>query len=91
MVSAVLVALQGWYPAMPGDDTSRQPLRSTGAQSMVDLRKATDEELYAEIERRRALRGEVGGRPAVERPCPHCGKEFGARAMRLHLPVCPKR
>jgi hypothetical protein len=28
------------------------------------------------------------GRPRVLRPCPKCGKEFGARALRAHAPGC---
>jgi hypothetical protein len=27
----------------------------------------------------------------VYRPCPLCGEPFGAREMRTHLPVCPKK
>jgi hypothetical protein len=31
------------------------------------------------------------GRPPVLRPCKHCGDVFSGRALRVHLPVCPKK
>lgn len=27
----------------------------------------------------------------VIRPCKKCGESFGARDMRIHIPVCPKK
>ena len=32
-----------------------------------------------------------GGRPKLERPCPHCKAPFGARALQAHIPRCPAR
>ena len=26
--------------------------------------------------------------PKIERPCPHCGRSFGARDLRAHQPHC---
>lgn len=32
-----------------------------------------------------------GGDTTVLRPCPYCEGPFGARALRAHIPQCPKR
>jgi hypothetical protein len=55
--------------------------------------KALDKYTIAELEpyarewlRRR--RAEQRSRPKIERPCPHCGRPFGARDMRAHKPTC---
>ena len=55
-----------------------------------DMTTIPDAELASEWSRRRsAKRGDkVGGRPAVLRPCPKCGQEFGARELREHIPKC---
>lgn len=29
-------------------------------------------------------------KPKTLKPCPHCGKAFGARALAAHMPVCPR-
>ena len=34
--------------------------------------------------------GRQGGRPRVLRPCPFCREKFGSRALREHVPRCPK-
>jgi hypothetical protein len=34
------------------------------------------------------MRKTFGAREKVMRPCPKCGKEFGARELRDHLPDC---
>lgn len=31
-----------------------------------------------------------GGPEKVMRPCPHCARPFSARALRRHMPRCPK-
>jgi len=33
----------------------------------------------------------TNGRRLVLRPCPRCGQEMGAVALRAHLPVCQRR
>jgi hypothetical protein len=35
--------------------------------------------------------GQYGGRPREMRKCRYCSQEFGARAMRAHLPRCEMR
>jgi hypothetical protein len=30
-------------------------------------------------------------RAKVKRPCQHCSRMFGARDLRAHVPVCPKK
>jgi hypothetical protein len=50
--------------------------------------------IFREAGRRRAARRtieQMGGRPAVKRLCPHCGKEFGTMELRMHTPRCPVR
>ena len=60
--------------------------------SKLDMTTIPDEVLWAEIGRRRvAKRPEAHGKPKVMRPCPHCGIEFGAREIRVHLPRCPRK
>jgi hypothetical protein len=54
------------------------------------LSKYTDAEIFAESGRRTAANRDTPPRAKVLRPCPRCGKEFGARDMRVHLPTCPK-
>ncbi len=34
------------------------------------------------------LRGRLGGRKKVLKPCPKCGAKFGARELREHLSRC---
>ena len=56
---------------------------------MIDLSKVPDEDLKREYMRRlNARRRRSGGRSLVNRPCQFCGKEFGAREMRVHIPQC---
>jgi hypothetical protein len=76
-----------------GSNTQEQRSAMTSYTSKLDMSTVPDDVLYAEVGRRRvAKRPEgVGGRPAVLRPCPHCGHEFGARDLRAHLPHCSKR
>ena len=50
----------------------------------------TDEEIFAEAGRRMRARNPQPT-PKVLRPCPYCKKNFGARELRKHIPVCPKR
>lgn len=68
--------------------------RVTSYTPKLDMSTIPDEVLYAEVGRRRvAKRTEDSGHghPKVMRPCPHCGKEFGARELRTHRPHCSKR
>lgn len=39
----------------------------------------------------RALRSDKSHRAKVLRPCKFCGRKFGAREMRKHVPECPKK
>jgi hypothetical protein len=55
----------------------------------------TMEELapYASEWHRRITRlrnSRAGGRPHTLRPCPFCGKQFGARELRAHKPRCTR-
>jgi len=52
------------------------------------LSKFTDEEIFAEAGRRRRALAPKVTNPKVLRPCPKCGKPFGARELRLHKPKC---
>lgn len=59
---------------------------------MKSLAKFTTEELepYA-LEWLRRKRALVPSRQKVERPCPHCGRSFGARDLRAHKPYCTEK
>ena len=60
----------------------------------IDLSKLPDAEIHGEAARRRVAKrrksGEpyAGGRKPVLRPCPKCGVQLGAVALRRHLPKC---
>jgi hypothetical protein len=56
-----------------------------------DITSVPDNVLLAESARRLRARQVTAPRPKVLRQCPHCLQPFGAREMRKHLPVCPKR
>lgn len=53
--------------------------------------KCTLEELqpYASEYARRLRMGKTA-RPKVLKPCPKCGKNFGARELRKHIPTCER-
>ncbi len=55
------------------------------------LSEYSDEEILAEAGRRRRAMVSGPTNPKVLRPCPFCKKKFGAREMRTHKPVCPKK
>jgi hypothetical protein len=61
-------------------------------KSMKNPELCTDQELapYAR-EYMRRLRAGHTARPKVLRPCPKCGRPFGARELRKHIPDCPKK
>jgi hypothetical protein len=67
-----------------------EPAKMNASSPAYDLSHIPDNVLFAEVARRRWERNPEakGGRPAVPRPCPHCGKEFGGRELRAHAPVC---
>jgi hypothetical protein len=49
----------------------------------------TDEEIFKEAGRRQRARVKSPPRAKVMRLCPKgCGKQFGAREMRVHTPKC---
>jgi|SRR5579884_236224 len=56
-----------------------------------DITTVPDEVLLAESARRLRARQVNPPRPKVTRPCEFCQELFGARDMRKHRPVCPKR
>ena len=56
-----------------------------------DISTVPDNVLLAESAKRLRARQGDGPRPKVLRDCEFCHKPFGARAMREHRPVCPKR
>lgn len=56
-----------------------------------DLSTVPDEALLAESARRLRARQKVPPHAKVLRQCPHCLRAFGAREMREHRPVCPRR
>lgn len=51
----------------------------------------TDAEIISEAGKRRRKMQTEPPNPPVLRPCLKCGAEFGAREMRKHMPVCPKK
>jgi hypothetical protein len=56
-----------------------------------DIATVPDDVLLSESARRLRARQAVSPRPKVLRQCEHCLQPFGAREMRKHLPMCPKR
>jgi hypothetical protein len=48
----------------------------------------SDEEIFSEAGRRRRALAPQAPNPKVLRPCPKCGKPFGARELRIHKPKC---
>jgi hypothetical protein len=56
-----------------------------------DITTVPDEVLLKESARRLRARQVVAPRAKVLRQCPHCLQPFGAREIRKHTPVCPKR
>lgn len=93
--SKMLADILADYLTLIGNDPDRRRRTRVAAKGVKAgvASLLSDAELYAEVGKRRsAMRGDaVGGRPPVLAPCEHCGREFGARAMRGHLPDCPKR
>src|SRR5215469_11696741 len=57
----------------------------------LDLSTIPDHILHAESARRRRAAQVEPPRPQVRRPCAFCLELFGARELRRHRPVCPKR
>ena len=57
----------------------------------LDISTIPDDLLHAESARRRRAAQVEPPRPQVRRPCVFCLELFGAREMRRHRPVCPKR
>lgn len=59
----------------------------------LDMSTIPDQILFAEVGRRRAARRDPAnaGRPKTLKPCPHCREQMGARDLRAHRPICPKR
>lgn len=59
----------------------------------IDLTKVSDADLAREWTRRLNLKRDPAnaGRKKVLRACPYCEAELGARELRLHRPLCPKR
>lgn len=59
------------------------------------LRLIPDEDFFREWSRRLKIRRNASpnkqGRKKILRPCPHCGKEYGAHELRTHKPVCPNK
>ena len=53
-----------------------------------DMRTVPDEVLFAESARRMRARQKTPPRAEVLRPCPKCGKPYGARKLRAHIPSC---
>lgn len=55
-----------------------------------DLSTIPDSALKSEWARRSVAKRttHAGGKPKVMRPCPKCGKPFGAREMVAHKPHC---
>jgi hypothetical protein len=84
------------FPVLPPSGLmgrQNQGIRSTGSQSAVCehcpfCRKALSDQWIRAAHSR--IAGRTGGRPLVLRKCPVCMKEFGARALREHLPECRK-
>jgi hypothetical protein len=58
--------------------------------SRWDLSTIPDAELASEWGRRRSAKRTEPPTPKLLRACPHCGKPFGARDMRVHIPRCHK-
>ena len=54
-----------------------------------DLTSIPDKELVSEHNRRIAVKRASPPRAKVLRPCPKCGRPFGARDLRKHVPTCP--
>ena len=53
------------------------------------LSEYSDEELFHEVGLRLRARQTHMPNPKVQRKCPKgCGKKFGAREMRAHIPKC---
>ena len=85
---ALLRAIRG------ADDRLRPGLRDA-ARDMVAVCCGIER---STLERAARLLGQIAvahrrtdGRRLVLRPCPHCGQQMGAVALRAHLPVCPER
>ena len=93
--SRVLLDILGDYLALVGNDPDRKTRVRIARKTLEEDSIAavlSDEDLHAEAARRRqAKRKTFAGASPVLRPCPYCGDEFGARAMREHTPQCPKR
>jgi hypothetical protein len=53
-----------------------------------DLSTIPDELLTAERNRRVSAQRKEPPTPKILRPCPKCGKPFGARELRIHKPRC---
>ena len=56
-----------------------------------DLSTIPDHFLHGESARRRRAKQTQPPRSQIKRPCEFCQELFGARNMRKHRPVCPKR
>src|SRR5215469_14087676 len=56
-----------------------------------DITSVPDAVLLAESARRLRARQRTAPRPKIKRPCAFCQELFGAREMRKHLPLCPRR
>ena len=54
-----------------------------------DFSEVPDEAILSEAGRRQRKKART--RPKVMHPCKHCGKLFGAKEVREHWPVCPKK
>ena len=48
-----------------------------------DLSKVPDDALMEEVKKRNLV-----GRGKVDKPCRWCGRTFGARELREHVPAC---
>lgn len=56
-----------------------------------DLSTIPDHILHTESARRRRATQIEPPRPQIKRPCRFCQELFGARDMRKHQPICPRR
>jgi len=55
-----------------------------------DISTIPTELIRSEAARRLPRAGRVPN-PKVLRPCPYCGQQMGARELRAHQAICPKR